>query len=149
MLLPGDFGTLIELSLKCYFKWNYVHSSDYFNRKSLKITSYAFCIIIRVRSPAGNQIGGSAYFHFQNIKTTYYYQTKFRILIVYEKRENLGWSFLVGGVPKLRRSKIKLQTLIITSFILSTRHLGTPPTRKLHPRFSLFSYRIIILSLVW
>jgi hypothetical protein len=39
--------------------------------------------------PAGNQIGGSAHFQIQNLKTAYYYQTKLRILIVYEKREDL------------------------------------------------------------
>ncbi len=72
---------------------------------------------IRARKPAGNQIGGLAYSQIQNLKTTYFYETKLRILIVYEKREEVGWNFLVGGVHKLRRSKIKLQTLIITSFI--------------------------------
>jgi hypothetical protein len=67
---------------------------------------------------AGNLVGGLAYSHFQNFETTYYYQTKLRILIVYEKREVLGLSFLVGCVHKLRRAKIKFETLIITRFFL-------------------------------
>jgi hypothetical protein len=64
--------------------------SDYFNRKSLKITSYAKSITIRARITAGNQIGGLVYSHFQNLKTTYFYEAKLRILIVYEKREEVG-----------------------------------------------------------
>jgi hypothetical protein len=39
--------------------------------------------------PAGNLIGGLAYSHIHNLKITYYYQTKLRILIVYEKREDI------------------------------------------------------------
>ncbi len=39
------------------------------------------------------------------LKTTQNYETKLRIFILYVKREVLGWSFLVGGVHKLRRNK--------------------------------------------
>jgi hypothetical protein len=45
---------------------------------------------IWVRTPAGNLIDGLVYFHIQNLKTTYFYETKLRILIVYEKREDVG-----------------------------------------------------------
>ncbi len=76
--------------------------SGYFNKESLKITSKAKIINIRIRISAGNLIGGLAYSQIQNLKTTYHYQTKLRILIVYEKREVLGLSFLVGCVQKLR-----------------------------------------------
>jgi hypothetical protein len=45
---------------------------------------------IRARTPAGNQIGGLVYSQIQNLKTTYFYETKLKILIVYEKREEVG-----------------------------------------------------------
>ncbi len=67
--------------------------------------------------PAGNLMGGLAYSHFQNLKTTYYYQTKLRILIVYEKKEDLGWSFLVEGVHKWRVDKKKLVIIKVCNFI--------------------------------
>jgi hypothetical protein len=35
-------------------------------------------------------IGGLVYSQIQNLKTAYYYQTKLRILVVYEKRKDLG-----------------------------------------------------------
>jgi hypothetical protein len=44
---------------------------------------------IRARTPAGNQIGGLFYSQIQNLKPTYFYETKLRILIVYEKREDV------------------------------------------------------------
>jgi hypothetical protein len=44
---------------------------------------------IRARTPAGNLIGGLAYSQFQNLKTALYNQTKLRILILYEKKEDL------------------------------------------------------------
>ncbi len=94
---------------------------------------------IWVRTSAGNLIGGLVYSHIQNIKTTYFYETKLRILIVYEKRENLGWCFLVGGVHKLRVDKMKLVIIKVCNFIFDRRNLWTPPTRKLHPTSSLFS----------
>ncbi len=96
---------------------------------------------------AGDLISGIIYSQIQNIKTTYYYQTKLRILILYEKREDLGWSFLVGGVSKWRRSKIKLVVIKFCNFIFDRRNLWTPPTRRFHPRSSLFSYTTRILSL--
>ena len=80
--------------------------SDYLNRKSLKITSQAKSINIRARILAGNLVGGLVYSQIQNLKTAYNYQTKLRNLIVYEKSEVLGGSFLVGGVPKQRVDKI-------------------------------------------
>jgi hypothetical protein len=50
--------------------------------------------------PAGKVVGGLVYSQIQNSKTAQNYQTKLRVLIVYEKREVLGSSFLVGGVHK-------------------------------------------------
>ncbi len=45
---------------------------------------------IRARTLAGNQIGGLVYSQIQNLKPTYFYETKLRIHIVYEKREDVG-----------------------------------------------------------
>jgi hypothetical protein len=39
--------------------------------------------------PADNMIGGLVYSQIQNSKTAQNYQTKLRILVVYEKREDL------------------------------------------------------------
>jgi hypothetical protein len=47
-------------------------------------------------------IGGLTYSQLQNSRTAQNYQTKLGILIKREKREDLGWNFLAGGVHKWR-----------------------------------------------
>jgi hypothetical protein len=50
---------------------------------------------------------------------------------------------------KWRQNQVKSMKAEISKFIFDLRNLWTPPTRKLHPRTSPFSYTMRILSLVW
>ncbi len=65
---------------------------------------------------AGKVVYGLVYSQIQNSKTAENNQTKLRILTVYEKEEILGSSFLVGGVHKLRKSKINFEILALIDF---------------------------------
>jgi hypothetical protein len=84
--------------------------------------SYVKFVTWRIRILAGNMIGGLLYSQFQNLKTALYNQTKLRILIVYEKTEVLGLSFLVGGVQKLRPNdffkNLEFTRLFIYSYVI-------------------------------
>jgi hypothetical protein len=114
----------------------------YFNYLDMnfgRITSQVNSLTIRIRMPAGNLIGGFGHSQIQNSKNATNYQTKLRILIIYEKKEVLGWSFPPGGVHEWRQNEIKSMVAKISEFIFDLHYLWTPPTWKLHPWFSFLS----------